>query len=33
MMEMWTEPGFTKRTRGRMGIMGVLRLGSALHSL
>ena len=22
MMEMWTEPGFTKRTRGRMGIMG-----------
>jgi hypothetical protein len=22
MMEMWTEPGFTKRNRGRMGIMG-----------
>lgn len=22
MMEMWTGPGFTKRTRGRMGIMG-----------
>jgi len=22
MMEMWTGPGFTKRNRGRMGIMG-----------
>jgi len=22
MMEMWTGPGFTKRHRGRMGIMG-----------
>ncbi|HEX79399.1 MAG TPA: hypothetical protein G4O19_04500 [Dehalococcoidia bacterium] len=22
MMESWTEPGFTKRGRGRMGIMG-----------
>jgi hypothetical protein len=22
MKEMWTEPGFTKRNRGRMGIMG-----------
>jgi len=31
MMEMWTGPGFTKRNRGRMGIMGSIAtlLGAA----
>ena len=30
MMEMWTGPGFTKRHRGRMGIMGSIATGLAV---